>query len=123
MKIYEWTRIENLPLNIGAEFSYIREEAELLGNVDSYYVHEMVEEIFYRDFPQFFKDLKYDQVIEVEYYLFESFESDGVSDEDSNFPGYAVYIHFHRDLVEKLYNHVLDKHPDYVLAYLNYMEY
>ena len=123
MKIYEWTRIENLPLNIGAEFSYIREEAELLGNVDSYYVYELVEEIFYRDFPQFFKYFQYDHVVDVEYDLFESFESDGVSDEDSNFPGYAVYISFHRDLVEKLYNHVLDKHPDYVLAYLNYLEY
>ncbi len=119
MKIYEWTRIENLPLNIGAEFSYIREAAELLGNVDSYYVYELVEEIFYRDFPQFFKDLKYDQVIEVEYYLFEY--DDPTYDYD--FQGYAVYISFHRDLVEKLYNHVLDKHPDYVLAYLNYMDY
>lgn len=121
MKIYEWTRIENLPLNIGAEFSYIREAAELLGNVDSYYVYELVEEIFYRDFPKFFKDLKYDQVIEVEYYLFEY--DDEYDDVTTDFQGYAVYISFHRDLVEKLYNHVLDKHPDYVLAYLNYMDY
>lgn len=117
MKIYEWTRIENLPLNIGSEFSYIREEAELLGDVEPYYVYEKVEELFYKDFPQFFKYFQYDHVVDVEYYLFEC------DDPTSDFQGYAVYISLHRDLVEKLYNHVLDKHPDYVLAYLNYMEY
>lgn len=117
MKIYEWTRIENLPLNIGSEFSYIREEAELLGDVEPYYVYEKVEELFYKDFPQFFKYFQYDHVVDVEYDLFE------YDNETSDFQGYAVYISLHRDLVEKLYNHVLDKHPDYVLAYLNYMEY
>ena len=118
MKIENWTRIDNLPLGIGDEFSYIREEAELLGDVEEWEVCLWVEEKFEKDFPELLQAFRFDDVISVEYYLFER-DYDMVEDA---FSGYAVYIHMHKELVEKMYNHVIDKHPDYVLSYLHWLE-
>lgn len=118
MKIYEWTRIDNLPFNIGSELEYIREEAESLGELEEWEVLCWVRDKFENDYPQFFRELRYENVVNVEYYLF---ESDSYTDED-RFPGYAIYIHLHKELVTKIVNHVLDKHPDHVLRYLNWVD-
>lgn len=117
MRIDNWMRIDNLPLNIGNNLSYIREDAELLGNVEECIIEQYVQDTLEKDFPQFFKELRYDDVVYTEYY---PFERDCYMSEDE-FPGYAVYIHFQKELVTKLYNHVLDKQPDYVLSYLDWM--
>ncbi len=117
MEISEWTRYDNLPFGIGEEFSHIREEAELLGDVEEWEVENHTREQLEKEFPQLFKDFRFEDVVEIEYYPFER-DCDMKADE---FPGYAVYIHMQRDLVVKMVEHVKDKHPDYVLSYLHWM--
>jgi len=106
-----WTRTDNLPYFLDDQFAYIREDAELLGEKRCYEVEEYVRKIFERDFALFFEDLEYDDVILVEYNLFEP----DCCDKSSIFPGYAVYIHFHRVLVEKLIAFMIEEHPEYLL--------
>lgn len=118
IRIENWTRIDNLEFNLNSEFEYIREEAELLGEVEEWEVYQKVEEILEKDFPQLFTTLRYDDVVDVEYYPFER----DYGDDPDEFPGYAVYISFQRDLTSKLYKHVLNKHPDYVVSHLKWME-
>lgn len=118
MNIGEWTRIDNLPFNIGSELEYIREEAECLGQIEEWEVCLWTQDKLEKDYPQLFKEFRFDDVVWIEYYPFEW----EYGMEEDEFPGYAVYIHFQKELVEKLYNHVIEKHPDYVLSYLNWLE-
>ncbi len=117
--ISEWTRVDNLSFWLNNEFEYIREEAELINYTDGdeFDIYEKVHELFMKDYPQFFKVLDYDKVIDIEIHPFENDPYD-----DNSFPGFACYIHFHKDLVTKLYNHIIDNHPDYVLKYLHWLE-
>ena len=109
--ISEWTRIDNLPFYIGSELEYIREDAECLGNVDEYEIFTHIREKLEEDYTQLFREHRFEDVVEIEYYPFEK-------DYDEEYAGYAVYIHFHKDLVLKMVKHVLEKHPDYVIKLL-----
>lgn len=117
-RIEEWTRIDNLHFWLDGEFNHIREEAELIeydGEWD-YPIIEEVNKLFYRDFPSFFTDDFFDTLISVEVYPFDT-DSD-----NPDYNGFAVYIHFNEKLVKKLYKHIIDKHPDYVLKYMHWLE-
>ena len=109
--ISEWTRIDNLPFYIGSELEYIREDAECLGNVEEWEIFTFTREKLETDYPQLFREHRFEDVVEIEYYPFEK-------DEEEDFTGYAVYIYFHKDLVVKMIKHVLEVHPDYVIKFL-----
>ena len=106
-----WTRTDNLPFFLDEQFAYIREDAELLGEKVEWEVEEYVRSIFERDFSLFFNDLEYEDVILTEYNLFES----DCCDKSEVFPGYAVYIHFHSSLVQRLIEFMIEKHPECLL--------
>lgn len=116
-KIEEWTRIDNLHFWLDGEFEHIREEAECIeydGEWD-YPIIEEVNRLFYRDFPIFFNDNHFDELVSVEVYPFEK----DIDQPDYN--GFAVYIYFNEKLVKKLYKYLLDKQPDYVLKYVHWL--
>jgi len=107
-----WTRTDNLPYFLDDLFSHIREEAECLGEKEEWEVQNFVREAFEKDFPIFFKDLNYEEVVYVEYNLFEL----GYLEDEETFPGYAVYIHFHETLVKQLLTFTMEQYPEYILS-------
>jgi hypothetical protein len=111
--IEKWTRYDNLPFSLENHFQHIREEAEYLNTQEEFEVYEFVEKKFMQEYPQFFKEWHFDDVIDVEYYPFEW----EYGMEEDEFPGYAVYIHFHQDLVKKMVKHILVNQTEFVEGY------
>lgn len=105
--IYKWTQIDNLPFGLHNYFDYIREECELLMNPSQFDIAKKAEEMFTTDFPQFFKDQTFDDLISVDCYEFDDCEP-----EDQY--TYAVYICIHRDLVIRMIEHLFKNHTDYI---------
>lgn len=117
MKIDYWTAIDNLDLGLNNYFNYIRFEAEELYTDDEWLVFDTVESLFRKNHEWLFEDLNFNDVVEIEYYPF-----DPVEYEEDDYVGYAVYISFRYDLVKRIYNHVIEEHPDHILKHLHWLE-
>jgi len=93
-----WYRMDNLyDLDCFYDFEYIREEAELHRDKEELEVLNLVQEIFYKDFPELFEDIAYQEAVIVEYCPFEVDsldEYDMMMFNENNRPGYAIYIYF-----------------------------
>lgn len=113
LKIYKWTRIDNLPFNLNYEFCDIREDAECLGEVEEFEVQSYVEERITKKLKKFLDGKRYDDLVYSEQQIFER----DPCDDENVYPGYAVYIYFGRELVVELVEYVKEKFPEYALKF------
>jgi hypothetical protein len=99
------------------EFTSILIDAECLGDVDDDEVENYIHNRLIDTYPKFFNFNVCKYEVNIERIVFEN----DYDDEEDTFVGYAVYLHFHKNLLEKLVEHVIDKNPVMTYQYITNM--
>lgn len=108
-----WTDIEALDYDLVSKFDHIRDETEAMQFDNERDAIEMVEERLLKENPTIFKNLNFNDVVDVRY---ESFATPG----SKTFEGYAIHIAFREDLCGRIYLDHVKTFPEKIIQFLNH---